>query len=187
MPENFRFVLRDQTQAQHERVDAALSGLDLTEAGDYGTFLKIHVHCFAQMQSAVAPGGSLAQALGGMVRRATGDLAALGQAPGVAAASLERPVEPLAASYVVEGSRLGSRVLARQWAEASDSRVRGAGAYLSHPHPTDGWRAVCDRLALVEPGSPLATTVLADTRRLFYLFLDATRHFGERSRQDAKV
>ena len=115
-----RFALKAATDDIHRELDERLSTLDLAAENDYRRFLDFHARTVPAVEASLASGG-----LGDMVegwcasRRSdaiAGDLAALGK-------PMPKPVEPpvltgvgelLGAAYVLEGSRLGGRVLERR-------------------------------------------------------------------------
>ena len=80
--------------------------------------------------------------------------------------------EPLAIDYVVLGSRLGSSVLKRHWAQAEDPRVRDASCYFSAPAQVRRWQAFCRQTREMSPKNAAADRAVDDTRRIFALFND---------------
>ena len=128
--------LRAATAPDHDHVDAAFAGYDLTTEGDYRRFLRAHARALPAAEAALA-----ACDLPGWRRRTpmiAADLAALGEPmpdplpftlpPGEAAA--------LGALYVVEGSRLGGIMLARRVTDSLPA------AYLGAKHEQGEWRAL---------------------------------------------
>lgn len=178
MGEDFRFVLKQQTQAHHEDVDRAMSELDLAVAADYARFLQINLLGFRAMRAAVPAESAAALSLAAMIRQATADLAVLGRAdPGLPLPVLA-PVHPLAAEYVIEGSRLGSQVLKRLWARSEDANVLQAGAYLTQPRAAEAWRDVCARLSTIDATSSEAAEIIQDSRRIFDCFLEVCQQLN---------
>lgn len=175
MATDFRHILRDQTQVDHTRVDAALSEFDVaTKAGLTG-FLDIHHACFSQMRTASGPDADLCAGLTDMIDRIDADLQRLGARPSLATEGLDGAVDPLAMAYLVEGSRLGSKVLGRRWAASADPDVLAADTYFSLEPVKGRWREVCDLLAAVPADSTRAATILRDTSMLFRLFLQTAQ------------
>lgn len=168
---DFRLALRAATRADHDRVDALVSGLDIGTAEGFARFARVHLACFSALRAA-----AVVEGLDAMIEALGADLATLapGARPGPAALA---PVDPLAAAYMVEGSRMGTRLLRARWAASTDPAVRAASRYFDLPAPPDAWRAVRDALSDIPPGSPRAARIEADARRVFALFartLDAT-------------
>ncbi|WP_375281241.1 hypothetical protein [Pseudooctadecabacter sp.] len=172
---DFRHILKDKTQLDHTRVDTALSGFDVaTQAGLTG-FLDIHHACFSQMRIASDNDAELQAGLTDMIDRIDADLRRLGARPSCATIGLDAAVDPLAMAYLVEGSRLGSKVLGRRWASSDDPNVLAADAYFSLEPVKGRWREVCDLLAAVPPDSTRAATISRDTATLFRLFLQTAQ------------
>lgn len=115
-----RFALKAATEDIHRELDERLSGLDLGKAEDYRRFLLFQARSVPSVEQALARAG-----LGDLVegwcasRRSTAieaDLEALGSpfpAP-APAPPIEGTAQLLGTAYVLEGSRLGSRVLRRR-------------------------------------------------------------------------
>ncbi len=183
MTADFRQVLRTETWQDHERVDAAMTGIDLCTVVGFKVFLRIHRTCFNAIQQVT--GENVHASLGDLVERINKDLAMLGAADDAVAAPALRDIDPLAAAYVVEGSRLGSKLLKGRWLKAQDSLVRQADAYFSFDPSSQVWRETCEYLRAVPVGSERANTIIQDTRQLFDLFYDTiVRHIGPPKRMD---
>jgi heme oxygenase len=114
-----RHALRTDTAADHERVDRAFSAFDLTTREGYSGFLRAQAHGFLPVEAAIDGAGPHDIVPDWPARRRSqsllADLDALGATPPVTAT---RPLfrsreEILGAIYVLEGSRLGGRMLAR--------------------------------------------------------------------------
>jgi len=170
MADSFRFVLRHATLADHERVDRLLSDLDIASHNGLCRFLTIHSVCFFAMREA-APEDSIAYiALTDMLHRTESDLKTLGGAAGHRSDQALHPINLLALDYVIEGSRLGSRVLKTRWQATTDADVARADAYFSMPPVPGRWREVCDTLSSIPPNSAQAARIVRDTATLFDLF-----------------
>lgn len=130
-------MLRDATGAAHEAVDAAFGAHDLASPGAYRRFLLAHGRALpaAERVMAALP---FARTLPTRAASLAADLAELGVAvpdplpfaPGDDAATLWGVL------YVVEGSRLGGAMLARQVPPALPGR------YLGAVHASGQWRAI---------------------------------------------
>lgn len=172
MQQDFREELRARTREDHDRVDMAMSGLDLTTQSGLSTFLGVHYACFSDMMQTSWPGSDVWQSLNLMTSAIETDLAQLDQ-PGIVqlGGDLE-PVDPLALDYIIEGSRLGTQVLRRRWSASRDPVVTSASAYFTLPGEPGKWRSVCAELSEVDARSPRARDIIDGTRRIFALFLD---------------
>ncbi|SDE61233.1 hypothetical protein [Limimaricola pyoseonensis] len=175
--------LKSDLAPVHDRLDALFSGFDLRDPDDLGGFLAAHRLAFAAIRP--APGGATGGALlDRMTAALDADLAALGRAPGPALPLLELR-EPLAQDYVLLGSRLGTQVLARRWAEGRDPRARTAGRYLSLPPMAAEWRGFCEMADRLPGDDARAAAVLAEAAALFALFHAAGEAAGAQARRAA--
>ena len=112
-------ILRRETRAEHDRVDAAFSRFGLS-GPDYARFLAAQARAYQPVEAALED-TVVARVVPGWRahRRADAlraDLAALGMraVASLAAPSLPTDAHALGAWYVLEGSRLGGALLARQ-------------------------------------------------------------------------
>ena len=156
-----RSSLRAATQHLHRDLDEAVAELDLTEPGDYRRFLRASAGPLLGIESFLLRSG-VEQLLADWQQR-TRSLAILSdlQTMRVAATPFDlrraaaTPAEMFGMLYVLEGSRLGSRVLRERVMASPDATVRLANAYLSANDPTH-WRTFLQKLesaAEAEDGS----------------------------------
>jgi heme oxygenase len=129
--------LRSATAAAHARLDRRLAAVDLTRLPDYRRFLEASADALLPLEAALAHAGveglfpdwsqrSRADAI-------SRDLARLaGEARPLAAPGRLTPDGVLGTMYVLEGSRLGARVLVGMIARSADPLVASATAYLRH-------------------------------------------------------
>lgn len=173
MAPDFRHILKDRTQLDHSRVDHALSEFDVATRDGLRLFLEVHHACFSQMRHVSDQDSDTAASLTDMIDRIDADLKVLGGRPTDLSPVISGPIDGLACAYLIEGSRLGSKILARRWASSGDAVVNTANAYFTLEPVKGRWRAVCDALADVPSDSPRAETIVRDTSALFGLFLRA--------------
>lgn len=132
-------ALRDGTRGAHDAVDAVFGGFDLTDRASYAAFLSAHAAVLLPLETILDEGG-----IGTLIddwparRRASvmaADLAALSRPlPSPArVAPLTSDAARLGALYVLEGSRLGGRMLAR------DVPADFPRSYLDPDQPTGLW------------------------------------------------
>ncbi|NNE52986.1 MAG: DUF3158 family protein [Sulfitobacter sp.] len=140
-----------------------MSKLDLQKPGDLGRFFAVHHTCFRALAAHHAYSG-LAQMIGALER----DLHHLG-APVLPDARLQ-PVDPLAVAYIIEGSRMGSKVLRSRWKRSTDPTVQGASAYFSLKPDGQRWRDLCAALSVFDTRSSRAALIVSDTVVIFELF-----------------
>lgn len=133
--------LRDHTRPTHDAVDAAFGAHDLTKRDDYARMLHAHALALPAVETALAAHPGLPD-----WRRRTpllaADLADLGRPlpPPLAFTLPALPGSAWGALYVLEGSRLGGVMLARQVPATLPSR------YLGAKHASGEWRALLTAL-----------------------------------------
>ena len=141
--------LREATEDAHERVDARFGAHDLTDRGDYIRFLIDHGRALGGAEAYLSNVGPHL-AWRPRLPLIAADLAALGQEL-PAPSPLDLPIDKAIADgvvYVLEGSRLGGQILARQVGDDLPS------AYLSATHRSGEWRDLrqaIDALAAIDP------------------------------------
>jgi len=167
MGESFHAALRAATAADHAAVDTAYAGFDLADRDGYAAFLTAHARALPAIESALVRAGDdgfrprtplLAQ-----------DLAALGMDMPVPLA-IALPVgaaERAGMLYVIEGSRLGGGLLARQVPAGLPS------AYLSATHLPGEWRALLTRLDEETEGDGRLRDAVETARATFALYRSA--------------
>lgn len=166
--QDFRWVLRQSTHEQHAQLDALISTLDLTRSDTLARFMAIHLMCFEAMACHYDD-----PVLHGLIQGLRQDLNALGK-PQDASATVElQPFHPLAARYILAGSRMGTGVLRKQWLKATEVTVRAASAYFTSPNDRSEWPAVCAELSKIDCGSDLAQEISADAAGIFDIFAEA--------------
>lgn len=150
-PAAARILLRDACGAVHARLDARLSRYDFNDRVAYADMLSRMSGPLSAMEGALSAGiapvlfenwaGRLrSHALRDDLRNVGGDFRQLFAAP------IENEAEMFGALYVLEGSRLGGRVLARMADESADAGVRGATKYFRHGERAGHWRSFIDKL-----------------------------------------
>ena len=104
--------LKLATRLEHRRVDHALSRFELGDADDYAAFLRLNHSAL----TALRPHWRREDEpdFAGLVDALGTDLIDLGAEPSDAVEPLSGPIDGLGLSYVVRGSRLGSKILRRR-------------------------------------------------------------------------
>ncbi len=175
----FRARLRAETRAGHARVDAAFAGFDLRKPQGYGDFLQAQAAVLPALEAAVAAHAAAWLPDWEARRRTpalTQDLAKLGRsAPAAAEIRAAGPQASLGALYVLEGSRLGARLLLAEVRAGPDPAVREATAYLAHGEGRRLWPSFLEVLER-EGEDPEAAT--AGALAAFALFEAAARRGG---------
>ena len=114
-----RLALRKATAPDHDRVDRAFSGFDLSEPAGYRAFLRAQEHALLPVEAALDAAGAERIVSDWPARRRARALRDDLDRMGEREVSMEpfpapsSPAEVLGAMYVLEGSRLGGRLLAR--------------------------------------------------------------------------
>ena len=168
-----RFALRDRTAPCHERIDARFGRLDLASREGLGTFLAAS-HAALQAIEPLLAGAPGLPALPSRLDALEADLAALGHRPPAPAAA-PRGLDPLGVAYVVAGSALGGRLLARRRAASHDPAVRAAGRFMDDARMMPYWTAVQGSLRAVAPGGGRLEALTHAAVATFGVYADALR------------
>lgn len=169
-----RAALKAATRSAHDALDRLFSRLDLSERDEYASFLTAHAAAFLPVEDALTKGGierilpRWPDMRRGRQLRADIDALGLKMPPPVTPPALESDAAMLGAAYVLEGSRLGGKLI---------GPGVGAGfpaSFLTHKGPMR-WAefvAVLDRELLLPDDLQLASTAAIAT---FGSFSDAAR------------
>jgi len=172
---SLRDRLRVATTDNHAALDAAVSGWRLQTASGYGAFLSASAAALSPLEHALERAG-VGSWLPDWPARARGaalaqDLAALGlSAPTSEPADVASPAFGAGLLYVLEGSRLGARFLARQ-VRAADTDL--PLAYLTHGEGQDLWRSFLVWLEAIPKVGFRTDAAEAGARYGFQYFSDA--------------
>ncbi|KIT17534.1 biliverdin-producing heme oxygenase [Jannaschia aquimarina] len=158
--------LRADTRAAHDAVDRAFGRFDLTSRDGLTSFLRAQRAGLAALHGAGATCAGLREGIGAI----DADLASLGAEPPAAAAPAPTEDHPIAQDYLWLGSRLGTRMLARRWADATDPDVRRASAYLGMAADPAPWRAFTARAEEMSARGPEADLIVTAAIAWFALF-----------------
>lgn len=171
-----RFALKEATDEVHRELDNRLSRLDLSKRDDYRKFLDFHAKVLPALESSLDQGG-LSDLVEGWEnsRRTTAierDLAVLGRRmpAAVPVPKLNGTAELLGTAYVVEGSRLGGRVLRKQVGDGLPAD------FLSDADSC--WPKVVAALDRFLYSDALIDEAIGAARRCFALFLNVAREAG---------
>lgn len=161
-------TLRADTEHDHQIVDDAFATFDLSCADSYGRFLTAHARVLPSIEHSLRLVDALPSWNGRMEALAE-DLAALGLPlpPAMIVDAPRSDAEAFGIQYVVQGARLGGRILSR--------RV-GIGlpkAYLSDGHRPGEWRDLLVHLTGALGDDAAYAQALAAARRTFAAFRDA--------------
>ena len=176
---SIREMLRAEGGPLHAQVDAAFGRYQLHSRPSYSAFLQAHAQALFGLEALLERSGVEGLLPDWQQRRRTpvlgSDLQRLQVAVPAPApfTQLLDEGECWGVAYVLEGSRLGSRLLDRHVAESPDAAVRDARAYLGHVPPQGAWPAFLERLDNAGRDPALHPAMLAGQRLAFEVFLAA--------------
>jgi heme oxygenase len=175
-------ALRDATAQAHEAVDAVFSRFDLTDATDYAAFLGAHAEAFLPIEAALDAAGA-ADLIEDWPERKRGDLILQDltqlRHPGEGRdpESQAKPFPALGPGlrrddegwicgtlYVLEGSRLGGKLLARRLAPGLPAN------YLNANQPSGNWRLLLERIDTILYRPDSLAVAIAAAREAFAAF-----------------
>lgn len=135
--ETLQDTIRDATKLSHKRIDAAMTWVDLGRLTYYSGFLRGQAEALFPLETALERAG-IDDILTDWPQRARTpalehDLSALDIAcDPLPVPTLNGAAEMLGVVYVLEGTRMASRVILPRLADQPDSSILGATAYLRH-------------------------------------------------------
>lgn len=172
-------ALRDGTRAEHEALDGLFARFDLSDRRSYARFLSAHAEALAPVEAIldasaverVAPDWPAR----GRMAALRDDLAAVGgSVPAPSAGERIDDVATLAGMlYVIEGSRLGGRLLARQ--VAADLPTD----YLDADQGKGSWRNLLDMLEAILSDPAMTDRAIVSACQTFARFAAAGRKWLE--------
>lgn len=146
-----RTLLRDACARAHARLDARLERVNFNDRAAYADMLSRMSAPLSALEGALTAGIARQLFDDWAERRRTPalreDIASLGGhfrqrfAP-----AIDQEAEAFGVLYVLEGSRLGGRVLARQAAESENADVRAATRFFRHAEMAGHWRSFLVKL-----------------------------------------
>ena len=161
-------ILRAATRSNHDAVDAAFASFHLSDSAGYGRFLIAHARALPTVEAVLAGLAGL-PALRPRTLLLHADLSALGLAtPDLL--PLPAPADHGSAfgmAYVIEGSRLGGGLLARQVPADLPH------TYLSATHLPGEWRAFGKALDAAAGNDDWVTSAVTGAKRVFDLYAQA--------------
>jgi heme oxygenase (biliverdin-IX-beta and delta-forming) len=181
--ESAHAVLRRETAHLHNAVEVAFASFDLTTRTGLSRFLAAQVVAVGAVEDELDRRGIGDLVEDWSLRRrksaALADLARLRGDPASEAAQMPHPLrlesvgQQLGSLYVLEGSRLGGRLLARHVEGSPDELVRAAIGFLRAPVKAGAWAAL---LTLLDTIDPPRDELLAGAVATFTVFEAAASH-----------
>lgn len=175
-------MLSAATADLHAEVDARFAGSFEGDAADYAGFLSVMAAVLLPLERALEGAGICAAVPDWPERRRAclllDDLQALGAAPPheIDPPSVAGEARQLGIVYVLEGSRLGGKLLLRRALGHPDRGVRAATRYLSHGTGRDLWSSFLARLEASPAVTSAPEEAVAGARAAFALFSDRAAH-----------
>jgi heme oxygenase len=170
--------LRDATSIMHETLEHELDLSLLAQPAMYRRYLLMNWAC-ASIEPGLQHAGIERLLPDWPARTRTAALAADLRALGIA-----RPGAPiiridggtgslLGWAYVLEGSRLGARLILRTVSNSQDRHVSSATAFLSHGEGRFFWRSFLAVLSCIDGDGPTLTLAATAPRAAFQVFVQA--------------
>jgi heme oxygenase len=175
-------MLRTATADLHAEVDARFAGSIDGSLADYAIFLSAMAAVLSPLERALERASIHEAVPDWEQRRRAGllldDLQTLGAALPKEAEppSVEGEARQLGIVYVLEGSRLGGKLLLRRALGHPEARVRTATRYLSHGAGQDLWSTFLVRLESSAAVNDAPQEAVAGARAAFALFGDRAAH-----------
>lgn len=173
-----RLAIREATRSAHDRVDALYGAFDLSTRTGYASFLRAQAYAFLPVEREISNAADLPGVLSDWDRRSRGDLlindlCALGiESPETGRWETEGDeAHLLGAAYVLEGSRLGGRVLAA-------TVQPGLPASFLAPGDSTLWRALGETLATRLIAKPKLDRAIDSAIGVFRLFEQGASRSG---------
>lgn len=134
---SIRDIVSEATQTSHQRLDLAISWLDLSRPRSYAGFLRGQAEALFPIETALQRGGIEAHIPDWQQRVRTPalehDLAVMDVAcDPLPVPEFKTTTELLGALYVLEASRMGERIILARLAHEPESESLAATAYLRH-------------------------------------------------------
>ncbi|MGB7406041.1 MAG: biliverdin-producing heme oxygenase [Pacificimonas sp.] len=173
---SLRHMLRRETRAEHDAVEAAMGDVDVVTDAGIERFCLVHELAARKLIAAGAdtlPSENLVRIASKLLAT---DLHELGRASLPLTACPERG-EPAGLTYVMAGSRLGNQIMLRHWRTATSSRVAKAGSYLTSTSLDEGAKAFLKKLDTVQLDrlADEGESILAGALLGFRLFREAAK------------
>ena len=175
-------MLRTATADLHAKVDVRFSGAFDEDRNAYAQFLSTLARAVIPLEQAFAQAGVKRLLPDWPQRRRTPalieDLATLDvlTPPAAPVPTPESDASLLGMVYVLEGSRLGGKLLLRRARANPDPQVRLATHYLAHGEGLDLWRPFLQRLEASAAVTEAPQEAVAGARAAFMTFTAGAMH-----------
>lgn len=170
-----RFFLRETTRDLHHDLDVLISRLDLADDGDYAAFLRIHAAALLPLEAALEASGIEGSFPAWPRHRRSHALIAdlracdIEEGTGAALPAICGTGQRMGVLYVLEGSRLGGRLLERR------ARAQGArNAFLTHGAGQPLWQDFLRHLESLPDDSATRRNLANGASMAFEQYMTAT-------------
>lgn len=178
-------ALRERTSEAHERVDSAFGGYELSDRSSYAAMLRAHLEALMPYEASLTGWQGQSALLADWEERRRlpallDDLEALDARPSILGAldtSEALPDAQIAGIlYVLEGSRLGGKFLARQLPPEFPHR------YLDADQPSGNWRKLLEKIDLILYESDLLDSAVEAALSAFAAFERSGRKWSMKAK-----
>jgi len=178
LPISLRHTLRARTRPAHEAVEAAFAAFDLATLPGYRLFLRAHAAAITAVERQLVTAGVVNVVSDWPLRQRTDVVATDLHRLGLRGMILTCPPlgsrgAVLAAMYVLEGSRLGGRILLAQAMRSPSAEVRAATVYLRHQPGMQLWTEFLALLDVHHADAAAVEQMVAHATSVFDVFARA--------------
>lgn len=172
MPEpHLRQRLIVDLAASHQRLDDRVSQFDLGKKSGVTAFLLMHEAGLSVLsRTQLCPDTSTM--VTDLHARLKSDLAAHQIASLSTNQSLAPDTHPMAAKYVLAGSRLGAEVLKRRWLDGAVSKTGFGEAYMRAPRHIEVWKQFLAEASLMPAQTKVADKIVDGASAIFDLYFN---------------
>lgn len=168
-----RALLRERSRDEHVATEAAFENYDLNEEEGLAGSLYAHALAMGQLVPSLAGAFRYQEEAARLMRLALEGLSALA-IPAPIRAGESPKLNALGVAYVILGSRLGARVIARRFDPAAPERLRRARAYFVDDASASAWSELRNELEEERPDGE-QEDILHAARASFQIFEAAAR------------
>jgi heme oxygenase (biliverdin-IX-beta and delta-forming) len=177
-----RTALRERTEEAHRRLDGLFSDLNISRRADYARFLAAQAGVLEAVEKGLDEADAPAVIPDWAARRRSDamrlDLAALAELPSPVAFEVDwirDRASILGTAYVLEGSRLGGKMMLREALSSAEPEVTGATRFLGHGEGQRMWPSFDALLGATELSDTEIDGMVESAVRTFELFESSAR------------
>ena len=163
-------ALRDHVREQHDRTEAVFAAFSADPLARMDWFLSSHMSVLCAVSHALQrlDGSDIIAAFGRIQTALHADCTERGLTPVLLSHSFKG--DPLAAAYVILGSRLGVQILRRRVIDAGGGDYP---AFFDEHQTAPAWRSLCIALDAIDPQSDRAEDIAEGAADIFDMFTAA--------------